>query len=1043
MPPARFQPPAVRPDTLERARLNDALHTGAGRRLQIVIAPPGFGKTTLLAGFVRDIDPPPAWVTLEPGDSDLATFVSTLVQALQRPAPGFGARTLASLAGPPDIERRAIAIARAFTTEAERSFESPVILVLDDFHHVNTTAAVTAFVDEVLRRLPDNLRIVLAGRALPNLTVSRLIVAGELFGLGEADLRFTPDELHTLLRRHGAGVPPALAATLAERAEGWVAGFLLSVPDLLHRLAGGVFAGGDGELYRYLAAEAFDRQPDYLRRFLLATAVPELPDLELCRALLGEGDWVAARDAVEAAGLFLSRAGRSAFRYHQLFREFLLARLQRQDPAQARRYYAALAPALAARGEWQSAAAAYLEAGDTAAATALTAAALPELERGGRWRTITAAVAALPATAAAGRPEMLITAARAAMMTADIPRAESLAGVLRDAGERTADRRSAAWALACLGNVRRLQGRTSEARALLAQAIERAGDDEALAAVARRYLGSTLGMAGEFVAAAEHLRAALPVFDQHGMAYDAAQCEWPLGIVLSRAGHVTEAIARYRSALARWQALGDPGNAAELENCLGAAHAGRGEYAEAAGYLQSALAHAREAGAARAEGAAQHTLGEVRLSQGDAEGARAAFAQGLAVMQEAGDLWMVTQLHEGLALAALLAGSLETAAERAHHALALAERQSLPYLEARCALVLGYIQARAGQAGGRPRLESALTALAGQGAQRELAGAHLLRAALDHAAGRPWQAGMRAALAITTELDAGALLDLHARLHPSLFADASPSLLPAERLAAIIARGGSQADVGPAPLPELPAITVRAFGSGNVTINGEPVHWTWDKARELFFYLLLAGSRRLEQVAEALWPEAPPARARRDVHSALFRLRRAIHPDIVLRQESGLRLNEELIAACDVRSFERLARQAAGARGPARLEALEQAAQIADGALLDELPGVWLETERERLERMLIAVLVHLATEYTAAGQPHSSRTAAERAQALEPLNEEACAALIRACLRLGDRTAARAAYDRCASALATELGVSPGPDLTALAHRVGRGYRQ
>ncbi len=184
VPPARFLPPAARPDTLERARLLDALHAGAGRRLQIVIAPPGFGKTTLLAEFVRDIDPPPAWVTLEESDSDLATFVSALVEALGRPAPGFGARTLAALGGTPDIERRSATIARAMTAEAAERFDTPVILVLDDFHQVNGSAPVTGFLDEVLRLLPDNLRVVLAGRSLPNLTVSRLIVAGELFGLG-------------------------------------------------------------------------------------------------------------------------------------------------------------------------------------------------------------------------------------------------------------------------------------------------------------------------------------------------------------------------------------------------------------------------------------------------------------------------------------------------------------------------------------------------------------------------------------------------------------------------------------------------------------------------------------------------------------------------------------------------------------------------------------------------------------------------------------------------------------------------------------------
>jgi LuxR family maltose regulon positive regulatory protein len=1042
---AKLHPPLRRPDTLLRSRLVDALREHVECKLQLVIAPPGFGKTTLLVDFIHEVALPTCWVTLDQGDGDLPVFVAALVEAFRRRAPEIGARTLATLQAGADLERRAGALARTLAAELDEQVDRLTLLVLDDFHEVNDSAAVTAFLDELLRLLPDGVRLIIAGRALPNLTVSRLIVEGQLFGLGEADLRFTTDELLTLLRRHGRQIPADQAAALVDGAEGWIAGFLLSVPHMWQGLVSGVIAarGEEGPLYEYLAAEAFDRQPPHIQRFLLTTAVPDVPDLDLCAALLGPGDWAAVRDAVEAAGLFLTRlpGPTGAFRYHQLFRGFLQARLRRTAPDEFTRLHRRVGDALARRGDWQAALAHYQRAGAAAEAAALAARIAPELERGGRWRTLASLVAELDRDAAGAYPDLLVRACRAAIMIGNLCDGERFALAVQEAGRRRGEPVTEGWGYAYLGNIRRLQGRTREAVALLDRALALAPEEGMLAAQAHRQRGAALIVQGDFAGAVAELRRALTSFDRLGEDYEAALTEWALGVACSRAGELREAAAWYRSSLERWQRLGDAGMEAEMLNCLGVASADLGRLDEARAALEQGLARAREGGYPRTEGQILHSLGEVLLAQGDAQGARRVFERGLALTQELGELWAVTQLAEGLALALALTGECAKAEESAHRAVALARRQESAYLEARCTATLGAVQARAGRRQGVATLRQAVAALEQAGARRDLVRARLWLAQALYGQGTQDEAlnHLRAALALAEELGTDAALAVHARWDAALFRQAVGEGIAVERLRAALARAAAPVPVAaPAPAPELPALVVRAFGPGSVTVEGAgELEWGWEKSRQLFFYLLAHGPRRQEQIAAALWPEASSLRARSALYDAVFRLRRCLHPQAVNRRDGIYRLNHELITFYDVRAFERALLAAEQARPADAIAHLEEAVTLYQGPYLDGTDAEWCLDERRRWERRYLEALERLATLYATTGQPRECLATAARLLALDPLREDIHALVIRAHLRLGDRAAALRHFEQVAALLRVELGVEPGAELRALLRRI------
>lgn len=1037
--------PRQSPGMLLRPHLLNALHDHIGCNLQFVIAPAGFGKTTLLVDFVHEASFTPCWATLDATDRDLTTFVETAVAAIRHTAPQFGARTLASLHRPSDVESQASVLARLLVLEFQQQVDALTVVVLDDYHEVDESAPVTQFMNELLRVLPDTLRIVIAGRSLPSLTISRLLVEGRIFGLGETDLRFSSAELLTLLHRQGHTVTADQAAAVVDGAEGWIAGFLLSVPQLWQGLISGMVAGSGGgsPLYDYLAAEAFDRQPPDVQHFLLVTSVPQVVDTDLATALLGAGDWSAMVDRLERAGLFVTRLppSRSTFRYHQLFREFLQIRLRRTDPDKYARLHSLTATHLAARDAWPAALKHLREAGKEPEAAALLAQIAPDLERTSRWRALADAVAGLPLDASAAYPLLMLSAARAALHTGNLPQAETLAGRARDVGMQSDDQYVEAWGLTCLGHARRLQGKTAEALALFEHATVLAVANDELLAVIRRHIGKCLGVQGDFAGAAMALSQALTYFDQTGATYDAAQAEFGLGVALAKSGRVAEAITCYESASVRWRELGDTAMEAEMLNCLGCAYGYRGDYPRARAELEQALARAYDGGYPLTQAATHHSLAEVLLAAGDVTAARRTIEQGLTIAREIGESWVVTHLYDALALTTAFEGDLLRAEEHAQHAVAVARRQESRYLEALCSVTLGAILARLGRTGAVPLLQDAAEILTGMSAQREMVRAHLWLAQVHLHAGAEAVARrhLDAALHLTQALGSDGTLDVHARWDASLFERFSAEGVASQRLDAVLDR--VRTVLSPTAVVTsnvLPGLMVRAFGPGVLLLDEtREVVWSWEKTRELFFYLLHHGPRRREQLTAALWPDSSPDRAKATLHTSVYRLRRAVHPEVILLRDGVYRINEELVTFYDVREFERLVRTARTELGDTSVSLLQEASGLYTAPFLEDIHAEWCTQERDRLQGEQLACFEALIDAEAAAGRWRESINVAERLLTLEPFREDIHARVIRSYLRLGDHVAARRQLDRCRAILWDELKVTPGASLQELQKRV------
>jgi LuxR family transcriptional regulator, maltose regulon positive regulatory protein len=329
--------PRTRPELLARSRLIERLSQAMARDAVLVCTPAGFGKTTLLADWAACARWPVAWLSLDWEDNDPARFWRYVVGALDRACDGLAERVLPRLTAPAVLSGHGMVTVLANQLQAA---PEELALVIDDYHLIESQP-IHEGLAFLLGHLPPRLHVVISSRSDPPLPLARLRARGQLAELRAADLRFTPEESAALLGEvWGLDLTPEAMATLAARTEGWGVGLQLAALSLRERPDPDAFlaalAGTHRYVLDYLSEEVLDRQPDRLRSFLLQTSILERLSGPLCYAVTGEADGQELLEELERANLFLIPldAERRWWRFHQLFRDMLRARLQRADDAQ-------------------------------------------------------------------------------------------------------------------------------------------------------------------------------------------------------------------------------------------------------------------------------------------------------------------------------------------------------------------------------------------------------------------------------------------------------------------------------------------------------------------------------------------------------------------------------------------------------------------------------------------------------------------------------------------------------------------------------------
>jgi LuxR family transcriptional regulator, maltose regulon positive regulatory protein len=342
----KLYPPPPRPYLVARPRLIERMNGGlqAGRRLILVSANAGFGKTTLTGEWIHTahLQNSVAWVSLGPDDNDPTRFLMYLVAALQQVDPRIGENILPALhsSQPAPLTELVAQVINQIDASGKA-----VNLMLDDYHLV-TSQAVHEIVQLIIDRQPVQMHTVILTREDPPFPLPRMRVCGQVTEIRERDLRFTlPEAQAFLIEAMGLELSAQDVGRLKERTEGWVAGMqlaALALEDYLdensRREFIDAFTGSDRFIVDYLVSEVLARQPEPIRQFLMDTSVLERFCAELCDQVTYGGagvEWSQSiLDRLETGNLFLVPLDnhRQWYRYHHLFSEMLSHSLSRSTP---------------------------------------------------------------------------------------------------------------------------------------------------------------------------------------------------------------------------------------------------------------------------------------------------------------------------------------------------------------------------------------------------------------------------------------------------------------------------------------------------------------------------------------------------------------------------------------------------------------------------------------------------------------------------------------------------------------------------------------
>ena len=337
---SKVQAPPLREETLARDRLLAWLSVKIHRRVVLLTAEAGYGKTTLLADFSRRTRLRVLWFRLDRGDRDWVGFLAHLVAAVRIHVAGFGPSTSALLRETATAAPALDTVLDTFLRELAGLSNDPLALIFDDFHLVDDSLDVRHVLRELLARGPERMSLVFASRREPPIRLARLRALGEVAEIGTDELRFDAAETERLFREtYSMRLEPGILTELSRRTEGWAASLQLVRAAIHDRDPGQVRAfisslnGAEGHLYEYLAEEVVGELPAELQTFLMRTSLLDTVDLVLgpVAADIGDAEAKTMIEEAERHGLF-GKGGpntRHVARAHPLVRDFLQARLRR------------------------------------------------------------------------------------------------------------------------------------------------------------------------------------------------------------------------------------------------------------------------------------------------------------------------------------------------------------------------------------------------------------------------------------------------------------------------------------------------------------------------------------------------------------------------------------------------------------------------------------------------------------------------------------------------------------------------------------------
>jgi ATP/maltotriose-dependent transcriptional regulator MalT len=1033
---------------IRRERLIDLLHDNVQTRVQVLSAPTGYGKTTLLTNFAQDLGAPICWYTIDAIDEDPRVLLEGILASICSRFPNFGRQTNARLLSTTDLIKDATQLLNTLAAEISSDIPDFFVLVLDGYHFLQNSEPARLLLNLFLERTPDNCHVIISSRTQVELPViSKAVLQNPAAIITLSQLSLTSGETKDLIAVHyGIDLSVEEADKLTQHTGGWIIGVLSGVHSLREgKLAVQMPAISQEDVSRYLTSEVYDKQPPVIQSFLLASSTLDDLSPEMCDQLLPSINSRKILRLLDKQNLFMQCIDESKkwYRYHQVFKDFLQTKLLEDDPAQFSNLHSKAGSLYEQNQRWNEAVKHYTIAGKYNEAVRVVKVVGPDFHRSGKWTTISKWLDMLPDAVRTSDPELVILDAQTLTHLGRADEAVHILTRLISGFSSEKDWLLKAKALSWRSAAFRLNGYFREARADIGTAIRLLEQNQGppdLLGDAHRRLGDIHTEQGRFPSALRHLQRALRYYSSILDVSEIALVHNSLGITYKRLGQLAKAKMHFEKARAGWLKTKNFRVLASALNNIGIIFQRMGQYDLALETFHSGLEKAKETGYRRVEAGILISIADLLRDLGLYQEAIPIYHEGLELARQLMESSFVAYATAGIGNTYRLQGESEKAEILLKEAQHQAEEQEQPYEAALFTIPLGIIEYERGQFGrAEAVLNDASQRLKIMGDRDALAKTyfHLAQASFlsrkyERAVG--W---LEKVSSLADELGYEDFLATEGRNAIPLIQYGAEKGIGGTRFFRILDKIGTINERKPAEpavgihngldVQTRPDIEARTLTHTQVMISNRRVgdaDWRSNRAKEIFFFLLTHHSGRTkEQITAALWPDLSPAKGTSNFHINLFRARRALYPGIFVFEDGRYKVNPNLRIWYDVAEFENLltAVEATPSHIADRVSVLERALELYGGTFLEELYSEWIEVRRRELENKYLRALSLLADCYASKGSYSQAVALLEKYVAVDPYAEDVYCRMIRWHLAERNKTLALRTYKQYVEFAANE----------------------
>lgn len=1054
----KILPPRRRAELLTRKRLMDFLFDSLDKKLILISAPAGYGKTSLLTDFASQSDLVCCWLALDEMDRDPQRFIAYLIAAIAERFSSFGSQSAAMLGGLTSLEQDMEPMLVTLVNETYGQIHEHFILVLDDFHLVENVQPIQAFLNRFIQLMDENCHVIISSRTLTSLPDLSLMVAREqVDGLGLTDLAFHSDELQALLAQNeNLHISDDEARKMIENTEGWITGLQFSGKGNFTKPVSKIGVG----LFDFLGQQVLDRQSPALQDFLLRTSMLEEFDASLCQSVLSPlyaspQDWQSLINAAVQNSLFVLPVDADGkwLRYHHLFRDFLRDRFAQIHPEEVGPVLVRLGNAYEDLAEWEKAHYIYRKLkDDDILAKSIERASTSMLQ--GAVLTVEAWLNDLPPSLLRTRPGLLSIRGVIAYMKGNPRDGLVLLNQAEQAFRHTDDVFGLILALSRRATAHRFLGdyeaSLRDADEVI-QFTEMNDEQQMLYAEALRIKGLALFRLGQARQAVVFCQDSLNLYYRLNDTSSIPILLMETGLIHFTIGNYAEAGNAYEKALQIWRQEGNLSWQSNLLNNLGVLRQAQGQFEKAALAFEEGLICAQRSGYTRMEAFIAIGLGDLFAELEDYDVAQRSYQHAEEVVQRLDNRFVLFYLKMAQAGLALLQRDMPEAQRLLEDEAVIGLPPESIYENGLLNLNLGRLSLlNEDPPAAINRLKEAERCFLEDGRKSECDISRIWLAAAYHQTKNIKMARQMIKAVYGARGQVGDSILMIMAQARDLLAGLQHDEEVGRILGEFLSRAGQLAVKMPAIRRQLhrmaqviqipnPHLEIQAFGPASVSVGGRALSlsdWQTQSVRDLFFYFLTSQKTLTkEQIAETLWPGVDePQRVRAKFKNEIYRMRRAVGQEVVTYEDVFYRFNRALDFEYDVEAFESfLTRAKTAADIEEQIEFMKKAVELVRGPFLNDIYADWAVFERERLNQAYLSALIALSELYQKQAQPERALVYCQRALDYDRTFEQAYSMLMQIHHRLGDRASVIRVYQAYVDVMQRELGFPPSKEIRDL----------